>query len=162
LLGRDHDTGSPAKCLRANDTAPLPAIARRIYWDQSCLFWSPRVGWQSLKSAVKGLLVGETRRRFVAASTHYRISNPYHAVAIVPGAGACAAVRELLGRRFLSREAPRLPLPNCPLAACHCAYKHYDDRRQKRRRKADWTEFPQAWAGLERRQAHGRRVTDLP
>jgi len=97
----------------------------------------------------------------VAASTHYLISNPYHSVAIVPGAGACAAVRELYGRRFLSGEAPRLPLPNCPLTACHCGYRHYDDRRQKRRRKADRTELPQAWAGLERRQTHGRRVTDL-
>lgn len=122
----------------------------------------PHVGWQSLKSAVQGLLAGEARRRFVAASTHYRISNPYHSVAIVPGPGACKAVRELLGRRFLSREAPRLPLPDCPLTACHCAYKHYDDRRQKRRRKVDRTELPQSWAGLERRHTRGRRITDLP
>ncbi len=152
----------PIHCLASPTPSRLPKTARPIYWHASCCLMVACVGWQSLKSAVKGLLAGETRRRFAAASTHHRITNPYHSVSIVPGAGACNAVRDLQGQRFLSRDAPLLPLPNCPLPACHCAYKHYDDRRHKRRRKADRTELPQSWSGLERRHAHGRRMTDPP
>jgi hypothetical protein len=37
----------------------------------------------------------------------------HHAVTIVPGVKACAAARKLEDQRFLSREAPRLPLRNC-------------------------------------------------
>ena len=108
------------------------------------------------------LLAGETRRQFVAESMHYRITKDYHSVSIVPGAGACNAARDLQGHRFLSREAHQLPLPSCPLSTCHCVYRHYDDRRQKRRRKMDRTELPQFWSGLERRQLHERRMADLP
>jgi hypothetical protein len=160
--GRGGRPGRPPSCLLGTTPTRLPTTARPIYWNESCFLWWPRVGWQSLKSVVKGLLPGGTRRRFAAASTHYRIGNPYHSVSIVAGAGACNAARELQGHRFLSREAPHLPLSNCPLAGCRCAYKHHDDRRQKRRRKADRTELPQSWSGLERRQSHGRRTTDPP
>jgi hypothetical protein len=114
------------------------------------------VKWQSLKSAGGSLLAAEARRRTLAASTRQRITIPYQSVSIVPGTGACAAARDLQGHRFLSREAPQLPLPTCPLSACHCAYKQYDDRRQKRRRRSDRTELPQTWCGLERRLSQRR------
>jgi hypothetical protein len=116
--------------------------------------------FDGLKSAVQGLLGNQSRRRFKAASTHYRITNPYHSVSITPCTGACAAARNLRGKRFLSGDAPQLPLPHCPHAACQCGYKHHDDRRQKRRRNADRVEPPRPWTGTERRQSHGRRVTD--
>jgi hypothetical protein len=110
----------------------------------------------------EGLRAGETRRQLAAASMHYRINKNYHSVSIVPGTGACNAARDLQGHRFLSREAHQLPLPSCPLSTCHCVYRHYDDRRQKHRRKMDRTELPQSWSGLERRQSHERRMTGLP
>jgi hypothetical protein len=117
--------------------------------------------FDALKSAVKGLWGREARRQFVANSTHYHITNPYHSVSIVVCEGACVAARTLRGKRFLSAEAPTLPLASCG-GACRCSYKHHDDRRQKRRRSADRPEPPRHWTEAERRQSRGRRVTDLP
>ena len=37
-------------------------------------------------------------------------SNPYHAVSIHPPTGGCSAVQEIKAMRFLSDEAPGLPL----------------------------------------------------
>ena len=60
-----------------------------------------------------------------------RLSNPWHAVAIQPGPKRCAAVEGLLGQRFLSRDAPRLPLKDCTESGCTCKYRHYEDRRHE-------------------------------
>ena len=63
--------------------------------------------------------------------------SPYHAVAIVPGHRACAAAQALRERRFLSRDAPVLPLPGCTSSPCECRYEHHDDRRKGMRRASD-------------------------
>jgi hypothetical protein len=60
---------------------------------------------------------------------HIRLSNPYHAIAIHAGPKRCEAVKPLLGKRYLSKEAPRLPLKDCTEPACSCHYRHHDDRR---------------------------------
>jgi hypothetical protein len=52
----------------------------------------------------------------------------FHAVTIAPGPRACPEARALQGQRFLSREAPPLPLKNCGSPHCECHYEHYDDR----------------------------------
>jgi hypothetical protein len=62
-----------------------------------------------------------------------RITNPWHAVSIVPQAGACAAAQAIAGRRFLSSEQPpQLPLEGCTAAICTCHYAHHADRRVRR------------------------------
>jgi hypothetical protein len=66
-----------------------------------------------------------------------KASSPYHAVAVVPGPRACAAAEALRDRRFLSREAPALPLPGCDCGRCQCRYEHFDDRRKGLRRAHD-------------------------
>jgi hypothetical protein len=117
----------------------------------------------SLLSSVKGLL-GNRAREPAKPSTHYHITNPYHAVSVVPCPGACPAARGLKGKRFLSREAPSLPLANCSVAGCRCAYRHHDDRRAEDRRGGE-RRMGQAAAtrsGPDRRRSLGRRVTDLP
>ena len=64
---------------------------------------------------------------------HVRLTNPWHAVSIVPGARCCSTAGALAGRRYLSSESPpALPLPGCALKACTCQYRHHDDRRSKR------------------------------
>jgi hypothetical protein len=60
-----------------------------------------------------------------------RLSNPWHAVAIQPGPKRCAAVEGLLGQRYLSKDAPRLPLKDCTESGCTCRYRHYEDRRHE-------------------------------
>ena len=65
---------------------------------------------------------------------HVHLTNPWHAVSIVPGASCCSTARSLAGRRYLSSEpAPTVPLPGCSLAKCSCHYRHHDDRRSNRR-----------------------------
>ena len=87
----------------------------------------------------------------------------WHAVSIVTTPSSCHTARELRAVRFLSNEAPRLPLPTCGAGSlCPCAYKHYDDRRGKPRRAEELTGFRRPVSGsAERRQARGRRSTDF-
>ena len=61
--------------------------------------------------------------------------NPYHCVAVKIPYDACEAVMQLHGKRFLSVEAPQLPLASCN-QHCKCTFKHYEDRRQEDRRDA--------------------------
>ena len=49
----------------------------------------------------------------------------------------CHAVRESLGKRFLSNEVPMLPLAECDSGDCRCTYELFDDRRTDIRRAGD-------------------------
>jgi hypothetical protein len=91
-----------------------------------------------------------------------RVSNPYHAVAITPGAECCEAARKLQEQRFLSTEAPPIPLPSCDFASCTCRYAHFQDRRARhdRRRSDAWNVSTAARRATERRSSEGRRITD--
>jgi hypothetical protein len=88
--------------------------------------------------------------------------NPHHAVTIVPGPRACAAARELRDHRFLSREAPVLPLKNCDSKECTCRYEHYDDRRKGLRRARDLGVSIDGYEGADQRAKpkRGRRKSD--
>src|SRR4029453_8225808 len=89
---------------------------------------------------------------------------PWHAVSVVAQSGACPAAEELRNKRFLSAEAPSLPLPHCSSPTlCKCVYSHHSDRRTTLRRETDRGRFPRPRFGEERRkepQAHGRREDD--
>lgn len=89
---------------------------------------------------------------------------PWHAVSVVGQAGACRATEGLRDKRFLSDEAPPLPLPECSSPwRCKCIYRHYPDRRAVLRRETDRGRFPRPRFGEERRQgpqAQGRRADD--
>jgi hypothetical protein len=84
---------------------------------------------------------------------------PWHAVTIAAPAGACAAAQACRGARFLSRDAPRLPLAECDAARCECKYRHYEDRRGSARRH-DEKRAPPAREQDNRRISRGRRATD--
>lgn len=87
----------------------------------------------------------------------------WHAVAIAPGDRCCAAAHALEGQRFLSREAPPLPLKNCTQPACTCRYAHYDDRRKGPRRASELGVSIDGYGETDRRSAEvrkGRRRTD--
>jgi hypothetical protein len=86
--------------------------------------------------------------------------NAYHAVSVLPGTDACSAAYRFSGQRFLSRQAPRLPLPSCDAKACTCRFKHHKDRRAGPRRNSDVGMVTAAFSGRERRGSRGRRVTD--
>ena len=82
------------------------------------------------------------------------ISNPWHAVSVVPCKGACIVARQSTGMRFLSKEAPPLPFAGCTAPACTCRY------RRSLRRASDVMASAAHWGGRERREAPGRRLTD--
>jgi hypothetical protein len=89
-----------------------------------------------------------------------RISNPWHAVSIVPQARACRLARSFADVRFLSRDAPNLPLADCTVRPCTCHYRHFQDRRTSLRRDSELVGSRLGWAGHERRVSRGRRSTD--
>jgi len=56
-------------------------------------------------------------------------SGEYYSVSIKLCGDACDAAREMAGERFLSVDAPQLPLPGCTRAECNCGFVHHADRR---------------------------------
>jgi hypothetical protein len=87
---------------------------------------------------------------------------PWHAVSIVSSTACCAAAIVLLGTRFLSKEAPRLPLRGCLMGSdCRCAYQHHEDRRVQSRRAPDlWNPAHTRYVAEEQRRQRGRRSAD--
>jgi len=70
-----------------------------------------------------------------------RTSARFHAVTVRPCLEACDAVQAMAGERFLSHEAPALPLKNCDQARCECIYRHFSDRRAQGDRRSGWDTF---------------------
>lgn len=98
----------------------------------------------------------------VAAPNTARQHNRWHAVSIVPHGQACEAVQACRGKRFLSSEAPRLPLQGCNADQCQCRYRHHPDRRGGTRRKDDARAAATERTDRNRRvRVGGRRATDL-
>ena len=91
-----------------------------------------------------------------------KVSNRFHAVTVVAGPRACAEAKALAGQRFLSREAPSLPLRGCGSTQCECHYEHYDDRRKGGRRAHDLGVSIDGYEGADKRKApkRGRRQAD--
>ncbi|MEQ8857666.1 MAG: hypothetical protein RIC56_03385 [Pseudomonadales bacterium] len=88
------------------------------------------------------------------------LSHLFHGIAIRPGENACDAALALSQERFLSEEAPRLPLTGCSKAlTCSCVYRHFSDRRTDVRREADLG-LPPRYIPEDQRYGRGRRVTD--
>ncbi len=84
-----------------------------------------------------------------------RVSSKYHNVSIrYYHANACEAVTKHEGKRFLSKEAPRLPLPGCGAAHCRCQYVHFKDRREDDRRSSYKSPL---FVSADRRATTGRR-----
>jgi hypothetical protein len=86
----------------------------------------------------------------------------FHAVSIEPGHHACAAANFLRGKRFLSSEAPPLPLQQCVCQQCECRYLHHEDRRSRTRRARDVGITVDEFVAKERRKggSRGRRESD--
>ncbi len=94
------------------------------------------------------------------------VDSQYHGISIVyDDDKACEAVKALAKQRFLSNEAPSIPVPGCGAASCECKYVHYDDRRtedaDRRLSSSLQSELHSASGQEERRtQPAGRRKTD--
>jgi hypothetical protein len=91
-----------------------------------------------------------------------RAAKQYHAVSILPGTPSCAAAQGLSKKRFLSREAPNLPLKACDEGLCTCRYAHHEDRRKGPRRATEIGVAVDRFSGGDKRTSakRGRRKTD--
>jgi hypothetical protein len=81
----------------------------------------------------------------------------YQAVSIRHPARCCGAVQSLDSQRFLSSEAPDLPLSTCSTPGqCQCCYRILGDRRGDPQRDAG-VGPPARALGANRRWWRGRR-----
>ena len=85
--------------------------------------------------------------------------NRWPSVEIIAPASACSAASACRQKRFLSSEAPRLPLSGCDAAVCKCKYRHFEDRRAGDRR-ADEAMPKGKRLTVNRRAKQGRRADD--
>ncbi len=102
------------------------------------------------------------KRAFVRRADQTRVS-PFHAVAIRCTKNACQAAQDSHGERYLSAEAPLLPLGQCDRPdRCQCRYQHHKDRRGGSRRGAESGLPTQSDPeNVERRHGKGRRIEDV-
>jgi hypothetical protein len=85
----------------------------------------------------------------------------FQAIAIYHGVRACDLARKFSEHRFLTRDAPPLPLAGCTMGStCECKYLKYKDRRSNQRRLVDFGAPARMFTGEERRKKNGRRTTD--
>ncbi len=86
----------------------------------------------------------------------------YHGVSIKPSKNCeCTAVQKIQNKRFLSDEAPLLPLEECDSpGSCQCVYQHFDDRRSEPRRDEDVGLPSRSPQMADKRCSMGRRITD--
>ena len=123
-----------------------------------------------LRSVMSG--PGKTKPRKSAARQKVRAKKSaaaslqkgaYHAVSCV---GNCRHLEPYKGKRYLTDEAPPLPVPECTSSNCKCRYVHYDDRREDdgdRRGIVGLRNELYAHSGeQDRRKRRGRRESDLP
>src|SRR5258706_8214907 len=91
------------------------------------------------------------------------VRQEWHAVSIVGKPGHCQAAEALRRKRFLSAEAPPLPLAECSSpGGCKCTYVHHSDRRVSVRRAAD-RGMPSLRVPVDKRdrqRGYGRREED--
>jgi len=97
-----------------------------------------------------------------SADDTIRVS-PFHAVEILCTKNACQAARDAHGKRYVSAEAPLLPLHRCDQPdRCQCRYQHYEDRRADSRRDAEIGLPTQCDSkSVERRHLKDRRAENI-
>lgn len=77
----------------------------------------------------------------------------FHAVAIHCGGDACAAVKKLKNKHFLSTEAPDLPLLACDhRSECRCRYEFLGARLTDARKESETGLALRIFPRTERRQ----------
>lgn len=93
--------------------------------------------WISL-SVITGIIVIAMlhlrSRRKQAATAPRGTTKSYRSVTVKWNREACAAVKQLDGKRFIGSEAPSFPVPECDAEQCTCRYEFHDDRREDDRR----------------------------
>jgi hypothetical protein len=120
-----------------------------------------------MNKVLKGLL-GKISREHPAKNTTpiARPNRPnntgdFRAVEIAPSVTCCAAAKQVTGRSYLLRQAPRLPLMGCTMPTnCSCSFRKNADRRGSDRRRFGATETKRWFMGPDSRNQRGRRSAE--
>lgn len=92
-------------------------------------------------------------------------TSAFHAVSLKYSMDSCDAAKALTGRRFLSSDAPQLPLPDCDASQCRCGFAHHADRRSGAERRSPFNSGRfvggTGLVPVERRVREDRRQSDL-
>jgi len=107
--------------------AALVLAASTVFWLKSRRSAAPS-GRQP--ASTKTLPVG----RSAVSAAPSKAGGRFAAVEIRTRAGACRTAQALEGSRFLAKDAPALPLPNCTSVQCTCLFSKLPDRRTEGRR----------------------------
>ena len=106
----------------------------------------------------------KSNRRSLHKSHRSHKHSSFHCVETHHHANCCKAVKALHGKRFLSSEAPTLPVEGCTQAHCECDYIHHEDRRVEVRRTDMGIQHDMYGQNGEvehrNKTRHGRRATD--
>jgi hypothetical protein len=99
------------------------------------------------------------RKRRLALTGKRNTDKTYHCVEVRTGTPACEAAKQFGSTRFLSAQAPILPVSGCTLPICKCSYIHHNDRREDDRRNpyGRWSTIPPAIVGERRARADRRK-----
>jgi len=102
------------------------------------------------------------KRVFASRADQTGVS-PFHAVEIRCAKNACQAAQDTHDKRYVSAEAPLLPLDQCDRPdQCQCRYHHYEDRRGDSRRAAEIGLPAQSDSkSVERRHLKDRRAENI-
>lgn len=108
---------------------------------------------------------GKTDINKTASKLDLKSTSAFHAVSMRYSVNACDAAKAITGRRFLSSDAPRLPLPGCDSPDCRCKYTHHADRRSGDDRRTPYdtgtfAKYGASAAQIERRERKDRRQHD--
>lgn len=84
----------------------------------------------------------------------------FRAVGISSTGVCCLAAKNVAGKRFLMRAAPRLPLAECSMPEnCACKFRKNSDRREGDRRLFGGSGTNRWYVGTDNRQRKSRRST---
>ncbi|MFK7976611.1 MAG: hypothetical protein AB8C02_10765 [Halioglobus sp.] len=125
-------------------------------------FWKSASGG---RSSPVGMQLTSRASQFRERRSGYSRGTPFYAVSIHAEPQCCVEVSAIEAQRFLSDDAPGLPLPLCDQAVCRCTYQHHGDRRSgaRDRRYSEQlaTDTARFWSLKNRRNRPGRRSGDV-
>lgn len=92
-----------------------------------------------------------------APAPRSKLGGRFSAVQIRARSGACRSAQLLQGQRFLAKDAPILPLPECKAPRCSCTFSKMTDRRSDGRRLEHGGLSTSFFQAMNRRMKRDRR-----
>lgn len=111
-----------------------------------------------IAGAVYWVMARRARARSRPPPPPTKAGGRFGAVEIRIRSGACNAARQLEGQRFLSKNAPALPLRTCAAAQCSCSFSKLSDRRTDGRRFLQGGLTASLFIASNRRKKSDRRL----